>query len=725
MLEEADKQGSTIERLKKLQEQYLGVLRDDPHHVPQTEGYGPPLTREVIRGLLYQDVLDRFAPMHSMTVFDLPSEEKERWKKAMEDIQKMAKDANYIPIFPHKVNVEVVKNPADARVRQHPAVKALLEQEKEIERNYERASANKDHYQMDLWNERRMNIYRERQRVEAQVFQQVRAEMDEELARIYSEEAHDPPQPNRPACIRNKEEFNINFEECELCSHLQECSFHACGEPECPKCGCKMVLRQAKHGPMEDDWFWGCANFPDCRSTRTHNEVLGVFTGLHSIDIEESSKGYVGFEAYDEYQRELIYGRRFRVKNVTASVLETEFIEPCARAFNISQREVLEHLMIGLGVEWDDGLMMSKISGPDALNRGVLSAKLIKSPVLASIKGTKAHDESTLYRVVFECREIRGATNTYIELRAKSRSGQTMCGVKFTTLPHEDLTADQVRDCFLTPFVNQARAKTDLTSDEAILRKVADGLVDHHHSRARFVLDVVEDILRPHHSPFIHPAAVQAMESASEVGKAMAEGFNKISEGMDRYFKPKGTVTGRFPSKSFRDQVKNIPYPHERSMNEAFRYNYNAPPIQACASDVAALSIGELMDRSWSQQTEEFIKEQKRKAPRRAIERKERLHKMQEDERKLEKRTKLYEPTYCTHCHRTGCMCPRDEEVKGVETVHTCKDGKHVRLRRIPMPQQNDMNLPAGEFWYCLDCYEIVDENNTSHGKISTLADAP
>lgn len=718
-LEEASKSGSTIERLKKLQEQYLGVLRDDPHHVPQTEGYGPPLTREVIRQLCYQDVLDRFTPMYSMTVSDLPPEEKERWEKAMEDIQRMAKDANYIPICPHKVNIERVGNPADALVRQHPAVKRLLEMGKEIERNYDAASANKDHYRMDLWNERRMTIYRERQRVEAQVFQQVRAEMmDEELADIYDEKAHDPPQPNRPACIRSKKEFNIEFEECELCSHLQECSFHACGEPECPKCGCKMVLRQAKHGPMEDDWFWGCANFPDCRPTRTHNEVLGVFTGLHMIEIEESSKGYVGFEAYDSYKQELIYGRRFRVKNITASVLETEFIEPCARAFNVSQREVLEKLMIGLDVEWDDGLMMSKISGPDVLNRGVLSAKLLKSPVLASIKGTKAHDEKTLYRVTFEAREIRGVTNTYVELRAKSRSGQTMCGVKFTTLPNEELTGDQVRDCLLTPFLNQVKAKTDLTNDGQILTKIAEGLADHPHRRAAFVLNIVKDLLCELYprSPFIHPAALGA--SMNRAAKAMGEMANKL-------MKPERTVTGRLTSKNFRERVKNVPYPRDRTMNEAFRRNYNAPPIQSCASDVAALSISELMDRSWSQQTEEFIKEQKRKAPQKERERLEALHKMQEDERKLEKRTKPYGPTYCTHCHRTGCMCPREEEVEGAETVHTCKDGRHVRLRRIPMPQQNDMNLPAGEFWYCLDCYEILDGNNKSHGKISTLSDAP
>jgi hypothetical protein len=36
--------------------------------------------------------------------------------------------------------------------------------------------------------------------------------------------------------------------------------------PSCPKCGSKMLLRTAKSGSNAGGQFWGCANFPRCRS---------------------------------------------------------------------------------------------------------------------------------------------------------------------------------------------------------------------------------------------------------------------------------------------------------------------------------------------------------------------------------------------------------------------------------------------------------------------------
>jgi restriction system protein len=38
--------------------------------------------------------------------------------------------------------------------------------------------------------------------------------------------------------------------------------------PDCPKCGSVMVLREAKRGANVGQKFWGCPNFPKCRSTR-------------------------------------------------------------------------------------------------------------------------------------------------------------------------------------------------------------------------------------------------------------------------------------------------------------------------------------------------------------------------------------------------------------------------------------------------------------------------
>jgi len=39
----------------------------------------------------------------------------------------------------------------------------------------------------------------------------------------------------------------------------------------CPMCGAKMVLRMAKKGQNVGDKFWGCSNFPKCRTTKPYN----------------------------------------------------------------------------------------------------------------------------------------------------------------------------------------------------------------------------------------------------------------------------------------------------------------------------------------------------------------------------------------------------------------------------------------------------------------------
>jgi restriction system protein len=38
--------------------------------------------------------------------------------------------------------------------------------------------------------------------------------------------------------------------------------------PDCPRCGCAMVLREAKRGANPGQKFWGCPKFPECRGTR-------------------------------------------------------------------------------------------------------------------------------------------------------------------------------------------------------------------------------------------------------------------------------------------------------------------------------------------------------------------------------------------------------------------------------------------------------------------------
>jgi restriction system protein len=55
----------------------------------------------------------------------------------------------------------------------------------------------------------------------------------------------------------------------KLISEVQESGLtSALVEPEmnCPKCGSEMVLRTAKKGSYAGQRFWGCSDFPRCRS---------------------------------------------------------------------------------------------------------------------------------------------------------------------------------------------------------------------------------------------------------------------------------------------------------------------------------------------------------------------------------------------------------------------------------------------------------------------------
>jgi hypothetical protein len=43
--------------------------------------------------------------------------------------------------------------------------------------------------------------------------------------------------------------------------------------PQCPKCGSVMVLRTAKSGANAGNRFWGCSNYPTCRTILAYEEM--------------------------------------------------------------------------------------------------------------------------------------------------------------------------------------------------------------------------------------------------------------------------------------------------------------------------------------------------------------------------------------------------------------------------------------------------------------------
>ncbi|MBZ0278330.1 MAG: topoisomerase DNA-binding C4 zinc finger domain-containing protein, partial [Anaerolineae bacterium] len=43
--------------------------------------------------------------------------------------------------------------------------------------------------------------------------------------------------------------------------------------PQCPKCGSVMLLRTAKSGANAGNRFWGCSNYPTCRTILAYEEM--------------------------------------------------------------------------------------------------------------------------------------------------------------------------------------------------------------------------------------------------------------------------------------------------------------------------------------------------------------------------------------------------------------------------------------------------------------------
>ena len=61
----------------------------------------------------------------------------------------------------------------------------------------------------------------------------------------------------KPSIKTNREHVN----------HLKKKS----NDPSCPKCGSKMLLKEAKRGSNTGNKFWGCSSYPKCRGLRDYN----------------------------------------------------------------------------------------------------------------------------------------------------------------------------------------------------------------------------------------------------------------------------------------------------------------------------------------------------------------------------------------------------------------------------------------------------------------------
>jgi hypothetical protein len=90
-------------------------------------------------------------------------------------------------------------------------------------------------------------------------------------------------------------------------------------------------------------------------------------------------------------------------------------------------------------------------------------------------------------------------------------------------------------------------------------------------------------------------------------------------------------------------------------------------------------------------------------------------HKREKKAKELERKSGLWQPTYCHKCHQTGCMCPREpRKVK--------RDCRHINLTIIKPDIAREL-VPSYTFTdkdrirACNDCHRIIFVNETKFGE--------
>lgn len=85
-------------------------------------------------------------------------------------------------------------------------------------------------------------------------------------------QAHKPASPDYEAKFGLRDqETGTTVADAEVRQPTGHENEHQTTAPDCPKCGAQMVQRIAKRGKHIDETFWGCPEFPKCRSTLACN----------------------------------------------------------------------------------------------------------------------------------------------------------------------------------------------------------------------------------------------------------------------------------------------------------------------------------------------------------------------------------------------------------------------------------------------------------------------
>jgi hypothetical protein len=542
----------------------------------------------------------------------------------------------------------------------------------------------------------------------------------------------------------------------------------------CPRCDAPMVLHEAGRGLMEGHEFYGCSNYPHCDATRTINEVKEEWPKQWKVVVsivngEQQSR--LQFGVFYGWRWQPLMGKRFHKTKISGGHIFHDFIEPAARAVGCNFFTMTRSLLEALGTK-NAGVvakrMVRTIGAIDpihAVDDIMLDRVLKDSKIVQEFLGIKPERE--LFRVCVERRNYKKNGEDVLQLRAKDRKGQT---IKTSQMPWEHVDDTYATEALIEEFCHAVAAELTLGSGDlagaqqvlTCLRESTERVKVTSHTFKHAVQAIHQVAMamsfgtkrgsdrtpQDINKPLKHGPLTSVVLS---VGHPCTERKNREIELM---------ACGSHAKDYFQVSVESV----ELTLERAKQFIINFAQKTAAKFKVAATRVVELVEdrvkrssdvlllgeqklleqacreilgtdeptfseksaRAWSPDTKRFIEEQKRLAPQKEKERQERIHKAQEDARKLANKAKIYKAGYCKKCDKTGCMCPRPFDPFAPENhpLHSCKDGIHVRLQDVPNHMMAELDLDEGQWEICLDCFELHCDGVPTGRRVSTL-DAP
>ena len=405
-------------------------------------------------------------------------------------------------------------------------------------------------------------------------------------------------------------------------------------------------------GTMAGLPFFGCCDFPKCDGTRTINESKMDFPASYVVSAVKhttSNHAYLELTVKDD-RGGLVYGRRFRA--ITGEHIFLEFIEPASRAVGRSMKEVLQNLLMSLGVDtpYQSGEKLVRIvtcfvhdsfeEYREVVNTDGLHDILLKTKLVQEVLGIY---KPSLFRVVLE------RTANTIQLRAKDNRGQTILTGELPSRYKEDKYA---LEDLVTSFIGSLREKTG-----APLRTLFDTLLRNlDAAKAGSLARTAEDL---------YAMAVKINNDCTTI-KEYREEVNHRKAAKNVAYNPASSTGERVEDwKEFRDL-----------MNSAY-----SPATKKLIGELEKGKIGKAIDKLAAQYEQDIVSA------------------------KQEEAARLFKPKSCNKCgSNEGCMCPREE-------AHEKPPCPHRVIVQISTQVEKEIRGHVSydkAVYACKDCHKIV-----------------